>query len=464
MLIMAHLSSIEWDYKDQLHSAGNNSFISYYNYDAQGSRTRKVVEKGNIIETRYYINGYELYKKENNETIDIERTTLNIADNEKVFVNVEIKTRESPVVKYQYDNHLGSACLELDENGEIISYEEYHPFGTTSYRSGTNETEVSLTRYKYCGKERDEETGLYYYGMRYYVAWLCRFVSVDPLQFKYPHYTPYQYAGNKPISFIDLDGGEEKKTQKELNPENKSFFTEVSTYLESEIKNYKIKLVALESQYKAKEWKIDKTTGNFKVYQDRIDTLIKAKNDFKTMENIAKELGGDNLLTLANVIYNEAASSNEQAKQAVAYAYLNRIGYNQDSEIREPKGAEISHYSRLKNRWTSFNNQDKLTFAKEFKKSFDAAVKRLKDNNPSQNDPTQGSTHWVSPKGLTLGKSTDTYYNTEFKKYFPNWARNQQWVKNNPKDAAKWFDVKKFKEVTVKGVQRNDFIFYRGVR
>jgi hypothetical protein len=44
------------------------------------------------------------------------------------------------------------------------------------------------------------------YGARYYAAWLCRFVSVDPLQFKYPHYTPYQYAGNKPISFIDLDG------------------------------------------------------------------------------------------------------------------------------------------------------------------------------------------------------------------------------------------------------------------
>ena len=40
---------------------------------------------------------------------------------------------------------------------------------------------------------------------------MCRFVSVDPLQFKYPIYTPYQYAGNKPISYIDLDGLEEAK-------------------------------------------------------------------------------------------------------------------------------------------------------------------------------------------------------------------------------------------------------------
>ncbi len=118
-------------------------------------------------------------------------------------------------IRYQYDNHLDSACLELDENAAIISYEEYHPFGTTSYRSGRSNTEVSLKRYKYVGKERDEETGLYYYGARYYAAWLCRFVSVDPLQFEYPQLTPYNYAGNKPITHIDIDGmqstGDEKR-------------------------------------------------------------------------------------------------------------------------------------------------------------------------------------------------------------------------------------------------------------
>jgi RHS repeat-associated protein len=205
------LSNLSWDYLDQLISATNGTFTSYYNYDNAGSRTRKVVIKGNVREERYYINGYEVYRKYTNNTLDYERKTLNISDDEKVFVRTETKTGENEVVRYQYDNHLGSACLELENTGQIISYEEYHPFGTTSYRSGRNETEVSLKRYKYCGKERDEETGLYYYGMRYYAAWLCRFVSVDPLQFKYPYYTPYQYAGNKPITFIDLDGGEEKK-------------------------------------------------------------------------------------------------------------------------------------------------------------------------------------------------------------------------------------------------------------
>ena len=213
MLTMPHLTSMVWDYLDQLQSASNGTFTSYYNYNAEGNRTRKVVVKNNIIETRYYINGYELYRKEINGVVDFERKTINISDDEKVFVRIEQKTGENPVVRYQYDNHLGSACLELDNTGQIISYEEYHPFGTTSYRSGRSQTEVSLKRYKYCGKERDEETGLYYYGMRYYAAWICRFVSVDPLQFKYPYYTPYQYAGNKPITYIDLDGGEEKEKE-----------------------------------------------------------------------------------------------------------------------------------------------------------------------------------------------------------------------------------------------------------
>ncbi len=219
MLTMPHLSSMVYDYQNQLVSASNGTFNSYYNYDAGGNRTRKVVDKGYIREERYYVGGYEIYRKYVNDTLDLERSTVNVSDDEKVFVRIETKTGEAPLVRYQYDNHLGSACLELDKIGAIISYEEYHPFGTTSYRSGRSETEVSLKRYKYCGKERDEETGLYYYGMRYYAAWLCRFINVDPLQFKYPYYTPCQYAGNKPISYIDLDGGEEKKVESiELKP------------------------------------------------------------------------------------------------------------------------------------------------------------------------------------------------------------------------------------------------------
>ncbi|MEI6349105.1 MAG: RHS repeat-associated core domain-containing protein [Bacteroidota bacterium] len=245
MTSMPHLSSMQWDFSDrlrrvQLNLAGDTA---YYIYDSTGNRCRKVVEKGSVREERYYVDGYEVFRKFISGDLDFERESLNILsikiaqneegdnqeekdkesqvkyeiDHNNKIVNLETKTIENgqpiqnpvAIIRYQYSNHLGSACLELDETASIVSYEEYHPFGTTSYRSGRTETEVSLKRYKYVGKERDEETGLYYYGARYYAAWLCRFVSVDPLQFKYPHYTPYQYAGNKPITYIDLDGLEE---------------------------------------------------------------------------------------------------------------------------------------------------------------------------------------------------------------------------------------------------------------
>jgi RHS repeat-associated protein len=218
MLTMPHLTSMVWDYKDELASAGNGTVTSYYNYDPQGDRSRKVVVKpGGIVEERYYVVGYEVYRKYISNSLDKERETVHIMDDRERFVIIDTLTVENgttlttpaETVRYQYSNHLGSACLELDSSAAIISYEEYHPFGTTSYRSGRNEVDVSLKRYKYVGKERDEETGLYYYGARYYAAWLCRFVSVDPLQHKYPYYTPYQYAGNKPITYIDLDGLEE---------------------------------------------------------------------------------------------------------------------------------------------------------------------------------------------------------------------------------------------------------------
>ena len=47
---------------------------------------------------------------------------------------------------------------------------------------------------------------MYYYGARYYAPWTCRFISVDPLAADYPYLTPYNYAGNKPITHKDIDG------------------------------------------------------------------------------------------------------------------------------------------------------------------------------------------------------------------------------------------------------------------
>ena len=62
------------------------------------------------------------------------------------------------------------------------------------------------TPYKYNGKELDAETGLYYYGARYYNPELSLWLSVDPLAEKYPSLSPYNYVANNPLKYIDPDG------------------------------------------------------------------------------------------------------------------------------------------------------------------------------------------------------------------------------------------------------------------
>ena len=101
---------------------------------------------------------------------------------------------------FTYSDHLGSSTLLFRTNGEIISREFYTPFGETAYRTSPK------SRYRYCGKEKDGESGLYYYGARYYTAWLCRFVSVDPMAEKYAGISAYCYCFNSPINLTDPDG------------------------------------------------------------------------------------------------------------------------------------------------------------------------------------------------------------------------------------------------------------------
>jgi RHS repeat-associated protein len=95
--------------------------------------------------------------------------------------------------------------LELDENASIICYEEYYPYGETSYRAGRNIAEVGLKRYRYTGKEKDEESGLYYYGARYYACWLGRWTAVDPAGLV-DGVNLYMYCRGSPIILLDKDG------------------------------------------------------------------------------------------------------------------------------------------------------------------------------------------------------------------------------------------------------------------
>ena len=122
----------------------------------------------------------------------------------------------SDATVYNVEDHLGSSSIRLSTSGTVVDREEYYPFGDSSVRT------FDKKRYRYTGKEKDAESGLYYYGARYYAAWTCRFISVDPLAHKFNYLTPYNYAGNRPIDSLDIDGLQGNNNGDDSNKNDKS--------------------------------------------------------------------------------------------------------------------------------------------------------------------------------------------------------------------------------------------------
>ncbi len=202
-------SAMEWDFKNQLERVDlGGGGAAYYVYDAAGQRIRKVLEDQNGVprSERIYLGGYELYREFGANAVS--RETLHLTDGTQRIAIVETATTPvvgAPLMRYQLGNHLGSATVELDGGGALIAYEEYHPFGTSSFQAGRSAAEVSLKRYRYTDKERDEETGFSYHGARYYAPWLGRWISADPAGLvDGPNL--YRYARNNPIKLNDPSG------------------------------------------------------------------------------------------------------------------------------------------------------------------------------------------------------------------------------------------------------------------
>jgi RHS repeat-associated protein len=110
-------------------------------------------------------------------------------------------------VYFYHSDHLGSSSLITDGTGALVQHIEYVPFGEV-FVDERNST--WSTPYKFNGKERDEETGLYYYGARYYDSRTSVWLSVDPLAEKYMNVGSYVYCNNNPVKYIDPDGKEVK--------------------------------------------------------------------------------------------------------------------------------------------------------------------------------------------------------------------------------------------------------------
>ncbi|MCI3938911.1 RHS repeat-associated core domain-containing protein [Chryseobacterium aahli] len=108
---------------------------------------------------------------------------------------------------YNYTDHLGNTRLSYQSNGssiEVLEENNYYPFGLK--HEGYNPLAGNLSyQYKYNGKEL-QESGMYDYGARFYMPDIGRWGVVDPLAEKMRRWSPYNYAFNNPIRFIDPDG------------------------------------------------------------------------------------------------------------------------------------------------------------------------------------------------------------------------------------------------------------------
>ena len=234
MLNLPELPGMAWNYQDQFVAATQQAVsagtgqTTYYSYDASGKRTRKVTMgaaaaggtaaggTAALVSERLYIGEFEIYRGyDGSGNVTLQRETLHVMDDQRRIATIDNKTIDTSAgdgtilntyyPRYQYGNHLGSAAYELDGSGGIISYEEYHPFGTSSFQAAGALLDVPMKRYRYTGKERDEESGLYYHGARYYAPWLCRWTTADPIGIG-DGVNRYVYCRQNPIKSKDGSG------------------------------------------------------------------------------------------------------------------------------------------------------------------------------------------------------------------------------------------------------------------
>lgn len=228
MTQMPHLSIMEWNFKDELKATARQVVNSgtpettYYIYDGSGQRVRKITENQatsntapTIKEERLYLGGVEIFRNHSGTNAGLERQSLHVSDDSGHIAMVDTRNEinddtEIRTMRYQMSNHLGSATLETNENGTVISYEEYHPYGTTAYQAVNANIRAAAKRYRYTGMERDEETGLNYHTARYYIPWLGRWSASDPIGIG-DGVNLYTYVGNNPLKFTDSYGSFKEK-------------------------------------------------------------------------------------------------------------------------------------------------------------------------------------------------------------------------------------------------------------
>lgn len=203
---------------DGVRRANGATDYEFYQYDSSGQRCSKLssriadgITQARRRETVTYISGMRLceYDYEGKPQGSHYSLSFRLAGHSAVVClsEREPEKKETPLSLMRYNclDAQGSVALELSAEGDIITQEEYYPFGGTSLFSSRNESEAAYKYHRYSNKERDNLTGLYDYGFRYYAPWLCRWISPDPLGMA-DGMNAYCMVHNNPATYRDTAG------------------------------------------------------------------------------------------------------------------------------------------------------------------------------------------------------------------------------------------------------------------
>ncbi len=211
--------NFQWDDSDSLARftvqatvAGPASIEAQYLYDAAGQRVKKWVrnQQGDL-DTTVYVGGLFEHQRWQRAAGSGENTLLHVMDNQSRIAIVRDGPRhpddQGVRVAYHLGDYLGSSNVVIGGDAatatSFVSREEYYPYGESSFGS------FGKKRYRFAGKERDQESGLYYHGARYYASWLARWISADQMP-QALHVSQYLYGSDNPLSFVDPDGNQDE--------------------------------------------------------------------------------------------------------------------------------------------------------------------------------------------------------------------------------------------------------------
>jgi len=191
----------------------NSEKVNYF-YRADGTKLKKVriINQGGrtATETTDYIDGFQ-YQAFSSYT-ENRGSKLMFFPTAEGYYSTDIENNLSNPqygYVYNYTDHLGNVRLSYYKNPstgsvDVLEENNYYPFGLK--HDGYNSLAGTQSyNYKYNGKEL-QETGMYDYGARFYMPDIGRWGVVDPLAEKDRRWTPYRYAYNNPLRFIDPDG------------------------------------------------------------------------------------------------------------------------------------------------------------------------------------------------------------------------------------------------------------------